>query len=159
MTPERRIPILSSVVFGLLLIAPLTGMTTGVEDLSTEQRERFERLSGELIAPCCWSETARTHRSPAADEMRNTLRLRILEDWDDEEIIGAFVAEHGDRVLAVPRGSRADALFWTPVIVSALGLAFAAAVIVALLRRKTRTIEPGPDKQLNVEVHEEDLEW
>jgi cytochrome c-type biogenesis protein CcmH len=134
-------------------------MAIDPEELPPEQQKRFERLAGGLIAPCCWSESARTHRSPAADEMRETLRLRIAEGWSDEEIVDAFVAEHGERVLAVPRGSRADALFWTPVVVSAVGLVIAVAVIVVLVRRRVSRRSPEPAASTGADVDEEDLEW
>ena len=91
--------------------------------------------------------------------MRAELELQIRQQRSDEEIIDALVAEHGEGILPVPRGGKADALFWTPVIATGIGLIAVAGVIVALLRRKPPQDHPDLGEIPQVEVRDEDLEW
>jgi cytochrome c-type biogenesis protein CcmH/NrfF len=98
---------------------------------------RLETLYGSFIAPCCWQENLRVHRSPMADEMRQEIQRRVAQGESDEKIKAAFVARHTLRVLSMPEGNRARWLSWTPIAATAAGLGFLAVVL-------KRSVKPQP---------------
>jgi cytochrome c-type biogenesis protein CcmH len=71
--------------------------------LSAEQETRARRIDGLLIAPCCFANTVAEHHSPLADEVRAEIRLRIAAGASEAEILEAFAATYGERILAAPR--------------------------------------------------------
>jgi cytochrome c-type biogenesis protein CcmH len=59
-------------------------------------------LEGMLIAPCCWSQQVAVHQSPAADEIRQTVRKLLTEGRTRQQIVDVYVAQYGERILAEP---------------------------------------------------------
>ncbi len=59
-------------------------------------------LEGMLIAPCCWSQQVAVHQSPAADEIRQTVRRLLAEGQTRQQIVDVYVAQYGERILAEP---------------------------------------------------------
>jgi len=64
--------------------------------------ETARRIEGKLMAPCCWAEPVSQHRSPVADEMRREIRKMLGEGRSDQEILDAYVARYGERILTSP---------------------------------------------------------
>jgi len=87
-------PFVPAFVLAVALAAPQL-------DAALEQQAR--RIETEVIAPCCWSQQVSVHQSPAAEEMRVRIRAMLQEGQSEPEILDAFVAEYGERILAVPR--------------------------------------------------------
>lgn len=77
----------------------LQGATAAEEAID----RRVSSVSAELIAPCCFSQTVDHHSSPQASEMKREIRDRLREGWSDDEIVDAYVAKYGERILAAPR--------------------------------------------------------
>lgn len=97
-------------------------------DLEVEARA-IEEL---LIAPCCFSQQVSEHQSAAADEARRDIRARLAAGETRQEILDAYVAQYGNRVLATPPPEGINlVLYVTPVVVlfSSIGL------IVLVVRR------------------------
>lgn len=66
-------------------------------------REAVARtLESELIAPCCWSQQVSVHSSPAADAVRRDIRELLASGRSHDQIVDAYVARYGTRILAVP---------------------------------------------------------
>lgn len=55
-----------------------------------------------LIAPCCWSQQVSVHQSPASDEIKTNIRKLLAEGRTQQQILDAYAAEYGDRILAEP---------------------------------------------------------
>ena len=99
------------------------------------------RLEGMLIAPCCFVNTVAEHRSPLSDKVREEVRTLVASGATETEILDAFVAKYGERILAAPKPQGFNLLAWVlPAVVFAVGL-----VVVAftLYRRRPRPPEPS----------------
>lgn len=109
---------------------------------AAEQQAR--QIETEVIAPCCWSQQVSVHQSPAADEMRVRIRTMLAGGQSREEILAAFVAEYGERILAVPpaRGYKLS-LYVLPVVLL-VGSALLLGVIVRRMARLAAPAAAGP---------------
>ena len=117
----------------------LTQITVGLwlavaaADPQALEREA-KQLETKLMAPCCWAQQVSLHQSPAADEIKQNIRLLLAEGKTGQQILDGYVAQYGDRILAEPpaRGFSA-ALYVAPWIFLAgsMGLVF---VVVRRLR-------------------------
>lgn len=102
----------------------------GAPPASREAEAR--RIETELIAPCCWAQQVSVHSSPAADQMRSDIRLRLAAGQGHQQILDAYVAQYGQAILAEPpaRGSNLALYVLPPVAFAA-----SAALLVVLVRR------------------------
>ena len=93
-----------------------------------------KQIEAMLIAPCCWTQQVSLHQSPAADEIKTNIRKLLAQSRTRQQIIDAYVAEYGDRILAEPpaRGFSA-ALYVLPwvFLAGSMGLVF---VVIRRLR-------------------------
>lgn len=118
-----------SLVTGLTA-APQPGVAHGADDAALAQET--QRVAGKLMAPCCYSQQASVHQSDAAEEVRQDVRARLGRGESDVQILDAYVARYGKRILAEPPAAGFDlALYVFPVIVFGLSL-----VAVALILRR-----------------------
>jgi cytochrome c-type biogenesis protein CcmH/NrfF len=94
--------------------------------------QQAKKLETMIIAPCCWSQQVSVHSSPASDEIKTNIRKLLADGKTQQQILDAYVAEYGDRILAEPpaRGFSA-ALYVLPwiFIAGSLGL------VVVVIRR------------------------
>lgn len=109
---------------------PAFAMSAPKAALEQEARQ-IERM---LIAPCCWMQPVSEHSSQASDEVKLQIREWLGRGMTREQVLDAFVAKYGVRILAEPpnRGF-SRFLYLTPWLVfgvSAVGL-------VALVKRMT----------------------
>jgi len=100
-------------------------------------QEREKRLQGRLVASCCWSEPISIHRSEAAAEMRAQLHAMLAEGRSDEQILEAFTAQYGQRVLIEPEGGLGVATYAMPALAGVIGLC----AVFFVLRKWKRTSE------------------
>jgi cytochrome c-type biogenesis protein CcmH/NrfF len=114
---------------GLLLMLP-----AGAQEASPRERALQDRF----VAACCWNESIAHHRSPTALEQRLELSRMIQGGQTDREIIDAFKAKYGARVLMEPEGNLSLTAYAFPALATLLGLG----VVVLVLRRWARKIEP-----------------
>ena len=61
-----------------------------------------KKLEGELMSPCCMTNTVSEHFSRASADMKIEIRQMLGEGKTEQEIIDFYVAKHGDQILAVP---------------------------------------------------------
>ncbi len=98
-----------------------------------------------LIAPCCWSQQVSVHQSPVTDEIRQNVRKLLAEGKSRQQIVDAYVAEYGDRILAEPPARGFNRLFYVGpwlFLVASIGL-----VVVVIRRLRTpapAAAAPGP---------------
>ena len=74
------------------------------QKLTAEQIGRYDRLTHELIAPCCWREPIAIHRSQEALQMLDEVEKLVAEGRSEQEIKSIYIARYGPRILADPPG-------------------------------------------------------
>ena len=72
--------------------------------LTAEQMGRYDRLTHDLIAPCCWREPIAIHRSQEALQMLDEVEKLVAEGRSEQEIKSIYIARYGPRILADPPG-------------------------------------------------------
>jgi len=78
----------------------------------TVSAAEVKRIAGKLMAPCCWSQTADVHTSGLAKEMQVQIRSALQQGYTEPQILAAFVAEYGERILAQPRAAGFNLMVW-----------------------------------------------
>jgi len=113
-----------------------TTLVVAQADLEREARE-IEEL---LIAPCCFTQQVSEHQSPAASEAKRDIRARLAAGETRQQILDAYVAEYGTRVLATPPAEGLNLLlFVTPVVV----LVGSIGLVALVVRRFTGHVQPS----------------
>jgi cytochrome c-type biogenesis protein CcmH/NrfF len=125
--------ILTSFLFALVL-------TAAPQDPQALEQEA-KQIETMLIAPCCWSQQVSLHQSAAVDEIKANIRRLLAENKTRQQILDAYVAEYGDRILAEPpaRGFSA-ALYVLPWVF----LAGSIGLVVTVVRRLRRSAPRAP---------------
>jgi cytochrome c-type biogenesis protein CcmH len=112
------------------LLFALTTAVSGADQAAVEAEAR--KLETELIAPCCWSQQVSVHQSPAADEIRKDVRLRLARGQTHQQILDDYVVQFGTRILAEPPAKGFTSLLYVlPPILLLAG----AGLVVVLVRR------------------------
>jgi len=83
---------------GLLIAVLLAAAPQPAADLELQAKE----IESALIAPCCFRQQVSVHSSPAADEVRRDVRARLASGETRAQILDAYVAQYGKRILAEP---------------------------------------------------------
>lgn len=132
-------------VLGFLLVAALLMLpgvaiadsSTGADPaaLSAEQESLARSIEGELIAPCCYTQTVALHASDKSEEIKAQIRSMVVSGSDKGEIIGFFKDRYGTQILAAPEKSGFNLMAY---IFPTLITLFALAGIVVLLHRWRR---------------------
>jgi cytochrome c-type biogenesis protein CcmH len=95
-----------------VLISPSFTATDLPDSTQNVLDEEVRKISGLLIAPCCWSMTADAHSSEIAHQMRAQIRDALAHGESEEEILQAYVAQYGERILAKPTKQGFNLLAW-----------------------------------------------
>jgi cytochrome c-type biogenesis protein CcmH len=115
------------------------------------QEKEAKEIETMVIAPCCWSQQVSVHQSPAADQMKKDIRAQLAEGNTRPQILDAFVAQYGERILAEPpaRGFKRT-LYVLPVLL----LVASGVVLSFVVKRMARQpalaggpAEPGGRRQ------------
>ena len=99
-----------------------------------------KQLEAKLIAPCCWSQQVSLHQSPAADDIKQTVRKLLAEGKTSQQILDIYVAQYGDRILAEPPARGFSRLIYIApwiFLVASVGL-------VVVVIRRLRAVSPAP---------------
>jgi len=114
------------------LLALAMTLVAGRALAQSDQEREARAIEAMLIAPCCFSQQVSVHQSPAADEVRRDVRARLAAGETRQQILDAYVAQHGLRILAEPPPTGINlALYVTPVVVLLLSVA----LVVFAVRR------------------------
>ncbi len=81
-----------------IFLTMCTVAQAGTVDLENTARE----IEGNLMAPCCWSQTIDYHTSNISKEMRLEVKEMLARGESKDEIIAHYVRQYGQRILAVP---------------------------------------------------------
>lgn len=97
---------LAFVLLVVTLLVAMAGPAPAAEgDLTTDQLKSAARIEGNLIAPCCWTQTVALHESQKAEEIKMQVRLLLAQGKEESEIMDIFVGQYGEQILAAPRAS------------------------------------------------------
>ena len=127
---KRRLTLL---FLGLVAVAiALLGAAPAFAALTPEQEALARKIDGELIAPCCWTQTVADHQSDIATQMKAQTRALIAQGKTESEILDSYVASYGPEILASPRARGFNLLAY--VLPFAVFLVAGTAIVV-LVRR------------------------
>jgi cytochrome c-type biogenesis protein CcmH len=122
-----------TVLAALALAAGLVQPAAPALPPALEQEARhIEEL---VIAPCCWTQQVSVHQSAAADEMRAQIRAWLAAGKSEDQILDAFVAQYGERILAVPRARGYKLTLFVLPVVLLVGTGLLLAVLVKRMAR------------------------
>jgi cytochrome c-type biogenesis protein CcmH len=109
-------------------------MAMNASPLSQQQNAKIEKLENKLMAPCCYSQTIREHRSQEAEQMREEVTAMVVSGKSDREILDYYKTKYGETILVVPDGTAGALTYGIPIVVfvASLGL-----VVFALRRSFT----------------------
>lgn len=127
-----------------------------------EQEAR--RIESMLIAPCCFSQQVSEHQSEASLQVRQDIRARLEAGQTREQILDAYVAQYGKRILAEPEMEGVGAL---AIAIPAALLVLTGIALAILIRRFARarpvasppvleTVPPSLVEKLDTELRDLD---
>lgn len=128
-----------TLIAAVAFAAGLAGQAAGpaLPPALEQEARHIEEL---VIAPCCWTQQVSVHQSAAADEMRAQIRAWLREGKSEDQILDAFVAHYGERILAVPRARGFNLTLFVLPGVLLVGTGLLLAVVV---RRMARSAAPA----------------
>lgn len=125
------------ILLALLMLAAALG-AGAAEPLrfdSDEQRERFERLTGELRCVVCQNQSLADSDAPLAHDLREEIHAMVLQGTGDDDIKRFLVERYGEFVLYRPPVKGNTLFLW---LAPGLLLAIGAAVVVRQVLRRNR---------------------
>ena len=122
-------------MIGLLSLLTAVALSVGQPSPAGDVEAEARAIDAMLIAPCCFTQQVSVHQSPAAEEVRRDVRTRLVAGQRRQQILDAYVAQYGTRILAAPpaRGF-AITLYVVPVIL----IIASAGLVTVVGRRLTR---------------------
>jgi cytochrome c-type biogenesis protein CcmH len=130
-------------VLALLLAAPAPPGAA----LEREARQ----IETMLIAPCCWRQQVSEHQSEAADQVRREIRGMLASGMARQQVLDAFVARYGTRILAEPPDRGFSRLLHVGPWIIGVGTAVGFFFLIRRMRRrpdrddwKTPAVGAGP---------------
>lgn len=117
----------------VMLAIACTAQELNRTTLTSSQVAVYNRLTHQLIAPCCWREPIAVHRSPEAVQMLEEVERLVASGRTEAEIKSFYVGQYGDRILADPEGHTGKWLYAVPIFLFGTLLILAIRRLQALL--------------------------
>ena len=143
-------PRLSQYLLALTLLAPPTlaaedsaAASAKAELNLSEHVPGAAALEGKIIAPCCCNQTIDIHGSPASADLRREIRSRLKAGESAAAIEQSIVDRYGQKILAVPTGSR---LGKTGVLLAVMMGAAGVGAVMMLRRWQQRSVSSAPNE-------------
>jgi cytochrome c-type biogenesis protein CcmH len=122
----RRLPLAPVLALALAFV-----VMSAAPALAAQPRTTLPAMEQQVMCVVCRTPLA-VANGPQADAERQQIRELIAQGKNERQIKDALVAQYGERVLALPRGSGFDlAVYLVPIAAVLLGLAV---LLVALPR-------------------------
>ena len=122
-------------ILAMALVAGLAASAPPPPDAVALEREA-KKIEGMLIAPCCWTQPVSVHYSAEAEEVRVGILKLLGEGKTQQQVLDAFVAQYGTRILADPPVA---GLHWLPWLFL-VGGGTVVVVVVRHLRTNTAVV-------------------
>jgi len=137
----------TAMVCSLAIALMLPRIVYATEDpaFPAAQAKVYDKLTHELIAPCCWREPIAIHRSEESLQMLAEVKQLVASGQSEEQIKAMYVSRYGERILADPPGEERHWLYYTPVLL------FATALLLAGLRLRS-LVRTSPAPQTGVSL-------
>lgn len=135
----------SGFLVALLILASSIAGEVGARPSPTPRIEaqqveaEYRRLVGELMSPFCQGLTLENCPTTGAAEMREQIRVWLLEGRPADEIVDALAEEWGEGILGVPRFRGLGVLAWT---LPGVALVLAGLTLIRWLRRQASSESP-----------------
>ena len=112
------------VILPVLALFALLGFPAlwGAAETPEEQKARVERIEDAVLAPCCYTEPVSRHQSEIAVKMRLEIAKWVAAGKTDQEILDAYAAQYGRKVLVDPRTLPRLWMQWVPWLALLAGL-------------------------------------
>ena len=148
----------ASLFLVFILALSVGGAPTGAA-LEREARA----IDAMLVAPCCFSQQVSVHQSDAAQQVKQDVRRRLAAGETQRQIVDAYVATYGKRILAEPRAEGFDlVLYATPFLMLIASVALVPLIIRRVSRHRLadatasgRTSDVAPPTEYEAQVDEE----
>ena len=104
---------------GLLLIILLLNSCV----FSESESDLYIKLEKEIMCPVCDGQTLDQSQSLIAENMKDTIKKKIEEGYDEKEIKNYFISRYGESVIAYPTFQGFNIVaYLIPVLLIALGV-------------------------------------
>lgn len=108
-----------------------------------EVEARLKRLSTELRCLVCQNSTLADSDAELAQDLRNEIRVLLIEGKTDEEVIDYLVTRYGDFVRFRPPMNASTALLWFgPFLMLIIG----AVTLIVVLKKRSAAIDAENSK-------------
>ena len=146
--PEALAKALAALLLAAAAAVPAFAKEAAPEAADPAIEARMTRITAELRCLVCQNQTIADSNAGLAVDLRRETREMLRQGKTDAEIIAYMTDRYGDFVLYRPPLKSTTALLWFgPAAMLAIG----AAVLVLVLRRRTRlaadAFEPDPDDE------------
>ena len=136
-SPNLRVMVHNNVRSRLLVVVGLPALCVllflaSPAAAETDLESRARDIDNKLMAPCCGANTVREHDSGPAMRMRAEIRQLLAEGKTEKQILDHFVAQHGEKILAMPEARGFNLLAY---LLPVGFLVFGALFLVLALRR------------------------
>lgn len=115
-----------SIISFLILISCIIPTEQTKDDL-------YIKLEKEIMCPVCDGQTLDQSQSLIAEDMKNSIKEKISEGYNEEEIKNYFVDRYGENVLAYPSTTGFNLLAY---LVPILGLILSILIFTFYIRRQ-----------------------
>lgn len=125
---------------GLLLATAAVALLSAVGAAAPTLDDQVYAIAKDLMCPVCAGQTVADSNAQLAVQMREEIRKRLLAGQSREEIVGYFINQFGEGVLAAPPARGTGLVLWL-----VLPVAFLAGVMIirAFLRQNLRAPQPA----------------
>jgi len=132
----------------ILVLVLLPGLPAAAQG-PTPSDDEVNAIAKQLFCPVCPNEPLDTCSSKACIQWRETIRDKLSEGWDLDQIKQYFVEQYGDRVLSTPP---ARGFNWLIYILPPLAFVAGLIVLVRTLRSWSKVAEEAP--AVSVDSHD-----
>lgn len=115
-----------SIISFLILISCIIPTEQNKDDL-------YIKLEKEIMCPVCDGQTLDQSQSLIAEDMKNSIKEKIAEGYNEEEIKNYFVDRYGENVVAYPSTTGFNLLAY---LVPILGLILSILIFTFYIRRQ-----------------------
>ncbi len=132
------------ILLGLGLLVVLPGLVLAQKQVTEND---VMRVAKQLYCPICPNTPLDVCETQACEDWRTLIRQKLEAGETDQQIVGYFVSQYGDRVLTAPPTSGFNLLGWVVPVAGVLaGIVFLGLLYREWLRRRG----PAPGAQAPV---------
>jgi cytochrome c-type biogenesis protein CcmH len=116
----------------VILASTLSAAQPPTADVFEREARQIETM---LMAPCCWSQPVSQHQSQASEDVKQQIRALLASGKNRQEVLDAFVAQYGQRILVEPPARGFGAVLYGGLLITFL---LTASGLVLWVRRASR---------------------